>query len=94
MSMRLRSPPKSTEDRQRHKDEIVEELYLQKARSSIIGTAFRRGISGGERKRFAMLNVEPVFSYLGRTSIAMELTTNPSVLFLDEPTSGLDGNVA
>jgi ABC-type multidrug transport system ATPase subunit len=34
---------------------------------------FRRGISGGERKR---------------TSVGHELIINPAVLFLDEPTSG------
>jgi ATP-binding cassette, subfamily G (WHITE), eye pigment precursor transporter len=38
-----------------------------------------KGVSGGERKR---------------TSIAVELTTNPSLIFLDEPTTGLDSYTA
>ncbi|MBN3295871.1 ABCG2 protein, partial [Amia calva] len=44
-----------------------------------VGTELIRGVSGGERKR---------------TSIGMELITEPPVLFLDEPTTGLDASTS
>ncbi len=44
-----------------------------------VGTAFIRGVSGGEKKR---------------TNIGMELIIEPQVLFLDEPTTGLDAHTA
>jgi len=44
-----------------------------------VGNNLIKGISGGERKR---------------TSIGVELITNPSIIFLDEPTTGLDSTTA
>lgn len=58
---------------------VMAELGLCKCANTIIGNAFVRGVSGGERKR---------------VSIAHEMLVNPSVLILDEPTSGLDSTAA
>ncbi|XP_075840072.1 broad substrate specificity ATP-binding cassette transporter ABCG2 [Microtus pennsylvanicus] len=58
---------------------VIKELGLEKVADSKVGTQFIRGVSGGERKR---------------TSIGMELITDPSILFLDEPTTGLDSSTA
>ena len=56
-------------------EHIIELLRLTKCASTKVGSPWQRGISGGERKR---------------TSIGVELLTNPLVLFMDEPTSGPD----
>jgi ABC-type multidrug transport system ATPase subunit len=47
----------------------LDQLGLNHVANDRIGGALKRGISGGERKR---------------TSIGVELITNPSLLFLDE----------
>jgi ATP-binding cassette subfamily G (WHITE) protein 2 len=54
-------------------NEVIMELGLEKCANTMIGTDFKRGVSGGERKR---------------TNIGMELVLSPLVLFLDEPTTG------
>jgi ABC-type multidrug transport system ATPase subunit/ABC-type multidrug transport system permease subunit len=54
---------------------VINELGLAKTRDTIIGDERVRGVSGGERKR---------------ANIAVQLISDPAVLFLDEPTSGLD----
>ena len=54
-------------------ERIIRRLGLGKAADTLVGGGLVRGVSGGERKR---------------TSIAVELLSNPSLIFLDEPTSG------
>jgi len=60
-------------------DEVIDSLGLNKWRKTRIGGQTIKGLSGGERKR---------------TSIAVELITDPQIIFLDEPTSGLDSFTA
>ncbi|KAM8971160.1 broad substrate specificity ATP-binding cassette transporter ABCG2 isoform X1 [Sarcophilus harrisii] len=77
-ALRLPTSMKNHEKNERIQ-RIIKELGLEKVADSKVGTQFSRGVSGGERKR---------------TSIGMELISDPSVLFLDEPTTGLDSSTA
>lgn len=56
-------------------ENTITEMGLQECADNLIGNWHLRGISGGEKKRL---------------SIALEIITQPYLLFLDEPTSGLD----
>lgn len=60
-------------------ESLIVELGLSKCADTRVGNAQIRGVSGGERKR---------------SSIGVELLTNPSLIFLDEPTTGLDSSTA
>lgn len=79
-SAALRLPATMTNHEKNERiNRVIQELGLDKVADSKVGTQFIRGVSGGERKR---------------TSIGMELITDPSILFLDEPTTGLDSSTA
>ena len=54
-------------------EDVILELGLKDCANTIIGDDWRKGISGGERRR---------------VSVAIQLLVNPSLIFLDEPTTG------
>ena len=58
---------------------VIDSMYLKKCADTIVGDVFHRGLSGGEKKR---------------TSIGVELVSQPNLMFLDEPTTGLDSTTA
>ena len=58
---------------------MISMFNLQKCQDTFVGGKFKKGISGGEKKRVC---------------IAVEMIADPSLLILDEPTSGLDSNKA
>ena len=60
-------------------EDLIDLLNLSRCADTKVGGATARGISGGERKR---------------TSIGIELITDPSFIFMDEPTTGLDSKSA
>ncbi len=77
---RLRLPPDFAESAIRDRiSAVLKQLGLEGTENVLIGSAVKKGISGGQRKR---------------VNLAQELLTDPSVLFLDEPTSGLSSEDA
>ena len=60
-------------------DKILKDFGLDHVAETYIGTIFRSGLSGGQKRR---------------VDVAVELVSAGSLLLLDEPTSGLDGSIA
>ncbi len=74
-SAQFRLPPDYSEQEiDRRVEETLKSLGLEGVRNLQIGKPEKKVLSGGQRKR---------------VNIALELVTDPVILFLDEPTSGL-----
>ena len=74
-SAKFRLPPDYTdEDIDARVEQTLKNLGLEGVRNLQIGKPEKKVLSGGQRKR---------------VNIALELVTDPVILFLDEPTSGL-----
>lgn len=76
----LRLPPPTTaSERSRIVEDVIMELGLKECANTRIGNNVHKGCSGGEKRR---------------TSLGVQMLSNPSVLFLDEVTTGLDATSA
>ncbi|MCC7538671.1 MAG: ATP-binding cassette domain-containing protein [Deltaproteobacteria bacterium] len=74
-SARFRLPPDfSDAEIKRRVEQTIKDLGLEGVKNLQIGKPERKVLSGGQRKR---------------VNIALELVTDPALMFLDEPTSGL-----
>jgi ABC transport system ATP-binding/permease protein len=74
-SARFRLPPDySDEEIDARVEQTIKDLGLEGVKNLQIGRPEKKVLSGGQRKR---------------VNIALELVTDPVILFLDEPTSGL-----
>ena len=72
-------PPTAQEERERVVQDVILELGLKECAETRIGNNVHKGCSGGEKRR---------------TSLAVQMLSNPSVLFCDEVTTGLDAATA
>ncbi|GJN14015.1 hypothetical protein PR202_gb00786 [Eleusine coracana subsp. coracana] len=60
-------------------NQVLETIELDQIRDALVGIPGVNGLSTEQRKRL---------------TIAVELVSNPSIIFMDEPTSGLDARAA
>lgn len=66
-------------DPQEFVNEVLETIELDGIKDMLVGMPGVNGLSTEQRKRL---------------TIAVELVSNPSIIFMDEPTSGLDARAA
>lgn len=64
---------------QKFVEEVIQTIELEDIRDSLVGIPGQTGLSTEQRKRL---------------TIAVELVSNPSIIFMDEPTSSLDARAA
>jgi len=60
-------------------NEVLETIELEEIKDSLVGVPGISGVTAEQRKRL---------------TIAVELVSNPSIIFMDEPTTGLDARAA
>ncbi|KAK4487144.1 hypothetical protein RD792_006459 [Penstemon davidsonii] len=73
------SPEVNKKTRKMFVEEVMELVELNSLRDALVGLPGVDGLSTEQRKRL---------------TIAVELVSNPSIIFMDEPTSGLDARAA
>ena len=69
----------SKNEKQQRAESVLMKMGLRDCADNLIGSEVVKGISGGEKRR---------------VTIAIQILTDPRILFLDEPTSGLDAFTA